>query len=98
MNHKDFLKIMEFPAEWSEWDMLPPELICLQLDGYEVGHELSPEYDRNGAFHWWLNKNPPMSKEEIKKLYELTYLDSDQIMAGDVRRYIELLPDFVANN
>lgn len=94
IDHEKFLEVMNFPKEWIEWNMLPPELVQLQVNGYEVGHENSSEHDRNGAFHWWLKKKPQMSKGEINKLYRLTFLDPDQLMASDVRRYIEALPDF----
>lgn len=77
---------MSFPDEWLEYDMYPDELFIIQFDGYEIGNEDGSEHDRNGAFHWWLKKKP--NKEELMKLTRLTFLDSEQLMAEDVRSYI----------
>ena len=86
MTHEDFMLLMQFPVEWSEWGMIPDELACVQLENYEEGHENSPEHDRNGAFHWWLKRNP--SKAQVSKLLKLSRLDPDQLMAQDARKYI----------
>jgi len=77
---------MLFPKEWVEWDMLPDELMEIQIKGYEPGHEDASEHDRNGAFHWWLKRNP--TKEQLTKLLKLTYLDPDPLMGKDIRSYI----------
>lgn len=88
MNTKEFVSLMQFPQEWLEWEMIPLELARIQLEGYESGHESAPEHDRNGAFHWWLKKSPPPTEAELLKILKLTYLDPDQLMASDVRKYI----------
>jgi hypothetical protein len=89
MTINEYLQLMEFPKEWIEWEMLPDELRKLMLSSYEPGHENGAEHDRNGAFHWWLKKSPPPTREELIKLGELSYLDPDELMAADVRRYIK---------
>lgn len=86
MTHDDFLKIMKFPKEWMEWNMIPKDLADMQVNNYSPGHENASEHDRNGAFHWWLKRNP--TKVQLEQLLELTYLDPDPIMAEDARKYI----------
>lgn len=92
MNKEQFLKLMHFPVEWNSYGMYPDSLFQEQLRGYQPGHEDGAEHDRNGAFHWWLRKNP--TKEQLMKLTELTFLDPDPMMASDVRRYIKVAHAF----
>lgn len=82
----EFVNLMRFPPEWDAWGMYPQELFELQLSTYEPGNEDSSEHHRNGAFHWWLRKNP--SSEAIGKLIDLTYLDPDPHLGDDVRNHI----------
>ncbi|KPC50711.1 hypothetical protein [Amantichitinum ursilacus] len=86
MNKTEFLKLLKYPAEWQKYAMYPDELFNEQLIGYEPGHEDGSEHDRSGAFHWWLKRNP--TTEPLMVLAELTLVDPDQMMAGDVRTYI----------
>lgn len=86
MTKKEFLVLMRFPPEWLHLGMYPDELWMSQLAGYKPGHEQAPEHDRNGAFHWWLSKEP--DKQTLVKLTVLAEKDPDQIMADDVRNYI----------
>lgn len=86
MNKEQFLTLMKFPQQWAEWDMYPDELANIQLAGYEPGNENGSEHDRNGAFHWWLKREP--GKETLIKLVKLSYLDPDQMLGDDVRKYI----------
>lgn len=86
----DYLEVMEFPKEWVSLGMLPVDLLDHLIACYLPGNEASSEHDRNGAFHWWLNKSP--DREVLLKLIELSFLDPDQIMASDVRRYIFASP------
>ena len=89
---QEFLKLMQFPNEWVELDMYPPdkEFFKGQLDAYEPGQEKASEHFRNGAFHWWLKRNP--SKATLKKLAMLVNVDSYKPMADDVRKYIAKSP------
>ncbi len=86
MTKNKFMELMRFSEEWEKSGMYPDELFLDQFNGYEPGHEEGAEHDRNGAFHWWLKKDP--SKEELIILTRLTFLDPDQHMAEDVRSYI----------
>lgn len=86
MTKAEFAKLMRYPSQWILWDLYPDELFEAQLRIYRPGDENGAEHDRNGAFHWWLKKRPGV--DVVRKLYELTLLDEDQIMAGDVRRHI----------
>ena len=86
MTKTELVQLMKFPKEWVEWNMLPDELIEIQIKGYKPGHENGSEHNRNGAFHWWLKNNP--SKEQLVKLVKLTYLEPDRLMGEDVRSYI----------
>jgi hypothetical protein len=81
-----YLEMMEFPARWREYDLLPEELIDPLMASYQPGMESASEHDRNSVFHWWLRQSP--SKDLLMKLVELSFLDPDQVMAGDVREYI----------
>lgn len=89
-----FLELMRFPAQWNEWEMYPDELFQVQRNFYQPGNEVGAEHDRCGAFHWWLKKCP--SKDQLRKLVELSYLDQDQLMAEDVRRHIRQAKNFDA--
>ncbi len=88
MNHSDWLKLMQFPPEWTAWCLIPSELAGLQLSGYESGHEGASEHDRHGAFQWWLKQNP--SLEVLVQLTQLSWLDPDQLMAQYVRDCIAM--------
>lgn len=92
MNKHEFLEKMNFPIEWEIYDMYPDELYLWQFKHYQEGDEQGSEHDRNGAFHWWLKRNP--NKKEIALLIKLTYLDPDQLMANDVRNYIRLVKNY----
>jgi len=87
MNKYEFLSLMKFPPEWQEWGLYPDELFLGQLDLYKPGDERGSEHDRNGAFHWWLKRQP--DSDILRKLLLLTHMDCDQVMAADARRYIE---------
>ncbi len=86
MTHTDWLKLMQFPREWTVWQLIPAELAAVQLSGYERGHEQAPEHDRHGAFQWWLKRSP--SSEVLVQLAQLSWLDPDQPMAQYVRECI----------
>ena len=45
MTKDEFLELMNFPRQWDEWGMLPDELLEIQLNGYESGHENTAEHD-----------------------------------------------------
>lgn len=87
MEKKQFLMQMHFPVEWLTFDLYPDELFIGQIESYQADNdgEFSEHY-RNGAFHWWLKRNP--TKEVLMKLIHLTFLDLEQLMADDVRSYI----------
>lgn len=86
LSKEEFLKKMNFPKEWLDWGMYPDELFEGQMALYQPGDEEGSEHDRNGAFHWWLKRNP--SKEQLKKLIALSFLEPDVSVGGDVRHYI----------
>lgn len=94
MEKSGFLKLMGYPAEWEHWNMYPDELFEMQLSRYESGHEQGAEHDRNGAFHWWIKKRP--TKDQLRKLINLTYLDPDPPMAEDVRAHLRKLDNYEA--
>jgi hypothetical protein len=86
MTRSDFLSLMHFPIEWDRYGMYPDELFEWQISGYQPGHEEASEHDRNGAFHWWLRRNP--SKSELEKLIRLARLDPEAALGEDVRGYL----------
>jgi hypothetical protein len=86
MSKEQFSKLMGFPNEWLQWDMYPDELFIAQAALYKPSDEQASEHDRNGAFHWWLKREP--SKDVLRKLVLLSYLDPDSEMGSDVRQYI----------
>ena len=87
MRKADFLSLMRFPPEWEEWGLYPDELFLEQLKLYRAGDEAGSEHDRNGAFHWWLKREPGL--KVLEQLLQLAMLDGDQVMAADARRYID---------
>ena len=84
MTKTEFIKLMQYPREWLEWDMLPDELIDSQIAEYESDVEPSPERYRNAAFHFWLRTKP--SKETLLKLIRLSYLDPEPLMSYCLRK------------
>lgn len=86
MTHTEWLQLMQFPAEWTAWGLIPAELAEMQLARYEPGHEQSPEHDRHGAFQWWLARHPV--QDTLVKLARLTWLDPDEPMGAYVRERI----------
>jgi hypothetical protein len=81
-----FARLMRYPEEWLRAGMLTDVLYKAQLARYRWGDERAAEHDRSGAFHWWLQR--VRTRSQLKKLLELSYLDPDQWMAADIRRYI----------
>jgi hypothetical protein len=77
---------MGYPEEWLRSGMFTDAIYVAQLARYKWGDERAAEHDRNGAFHWWLKRVRKSS--QLRKLLDLSYLDPDQWMAADVRRYI----------
>jgi hypothetical protein len=92
MTKLEFLQVMKFPKEWDDWGLYPDELFEIQVAHYKPGHENGSEHDRNGAFHWWLCKEP--NSETLIKLVKLTHLDPDPLMAADIRSYIRKAKHF----
>jgi hypothetical protein len=84
MTRNEFICLMQYPPEWEEWGMLTEELMDIQIGGYYPGSEKASEHFRNGAFHYWLSKNP--SKEVLIKLAKLSFLDPDTLMAEWLRK------------
>ena len=66
--------------------MYPEELFQWYLSRYKRGQERGSEHVRNGAFHWWLKRQP--TREELANLLRLAALDPDASMGNDVRQYI----------
>jgi hypothetical protein len=67
------------PAE----EVIDAGQFAVQIASYLPGDEDAPEHHRNGAFHWWLRKDP--IADLLSKLVDLTYLDPDPLMGDDVR-------------
>jgi hypothetical protein len=86
MTKAEFLALMRFPTEWETLGMYPDDLFSWQRAGYVPGHEQGAEHDRNGAFHWWLRRQP--SKHQLTNLVRLAALDPDPMLANDLRQYI----------
>lgn len=94
MTKADFIKLMDYPEAWLSDGMYPDELFRAQLALYKPGDEKGAEHDRNGAFHWWLRRNP--TKAELTKLLQLASLDPDVHMARDAVSYMVKAPAFDA--
>ena len=83
---------MNYPREWITSEMLTDALYEGQIARYKWGDERGAEHDRNGAFHWWLGQSP--TRTQLKTLLRLSYLDPDQWMAADARRYLRSQANF----
>lgn len=84
MTRNEFIRLMQYPREWGEWDMLPDELIDAQMAEYQSGGERASERYRNAAFHFWLGRRP--GKEILLKLIKLSYLDPDPLSSYAFRK------------
>lgn len=95
MDKAGFIRLMDYPKEWSDWGYLPDTYIGDQIrdwlsehgaDQPNSGEVAGSEHYRFGAFLYWLKQEPQTG--QLEKLLALTYLDKDQVMANDVRRMI----------
>lgn len=84
MTKNEFVKLMHYPREWVEWDLLPDELIDAQTAAYYPGGERDSASYRNAAFHFWLRTRP--SKDILLKLIKLSYLDPEPLMSYCLRK------------
>lgn len=84
MTKEEFIKLMQYPREWVEWGMLPDELLDEQIAEYELRRGRASEHYRNGAFHFWLRREP--SKDVLLKLIKLSFFDPDPLMAYSLRK------------
>lgn len=84
MTKQEFIKLMQYPREWVEWDMLPDEMLNRQIANYGAGGERASGCCRNDAFHFWLRGTP--SKDVLLKLIRLSFLDPDPLMAYSLRK------------
>jgi hypothetical protein len=94
MTKNEFLDLMSFPKEWNSLGMYPDELFEWQVTHYQVGHEEAAEHDRNGAFHWWLRRNP--TRDQLERLLRLAIIDPDAHLRSDVLRHIRAAAVFDA--
>jgi hypothetical protein len=92
MQLKEYLKLMEFPQEWGDWEMVPESFASLQASQCELGDENAPEHDRHGMFQWWLRQEPDATK--LVLLARLSWLDPDEPMAASVRKAISKQTNF----
>ncbi|MDP4078346.1 hypothetical protein [Acidovorax sp. A1169] len=92
MNKTEFLQLMRFPNEWLSSGMYVDDLFVWQLAGYAPGHEEGAEHNRNGAFHWWLRKNP--DKRSLSRLLDLAAADPDPLLGLDVLLHLEKSPHY----
>ena len=94
MDRTEYLRLMQFPAEWENWGMIPDEWLAGAIESYEQGMEDASEHARHGAFQWWLKRRP--TSDELVVLARLSLIDSDQAMAGFVREGIRRAESFSA--
>ncbi len=92
MTKEAFLSLMQFPKEWLALGMYRDELFMIQSKSYVKGNEESSEHFRFGAFLWWVSIKP--SKKELAHLIRLSFLDTDDLMAADARRYLRSCENF----
>lgn len=89
MDRESYLLLMDFPPEWSDWNMLPDHVIEGLIASYEPGHEHASEHDRHGVFQWWIHMGG--SEAQLVALARLTWLDPDELMGNYVRECMEAL-------
>lgn len=83
ITEEDFVKLMQYPQVWLEWNMLPKIVVENQLREYQPGDERGSEHYRNSAFQFWLRG--PATEEQLLKLVKLTTLDPETIMEKYIR-------------
>lgn len=79
MTRDEFIRLMQYPPEWREWDMLPGPLIDAQIAEYLSGRQHAPAHYRNAACHFWLQRQP--EKDTLLNLIRLSYLDPDPLVS-----------------
>lgn len=95
MTKAEYLALLDFPDAWLSLDMFPDELFGEQTRHGFPTHSDGAEHHRNGAFHWWLRRDP--DKETLARLITLSFVDPDPLMASDVRGYIRKCTAFDAD-
>jgi hypothetical protein len=83
MDRESYLRLMEFPPEWSEWGMLPEQVIDNLIKSYRPGSENGAEHDRHGVFQWWIRMGA--TEYQFVALARLSWLDPDELMGNYVR-------------
>ena len=91
MTLDQYLALMQFPAEWQLWKLLPVEFAQQQMALYRAGDEAAPEHDRHGVFQWWLRREP--MPDVLIQLACLSWLDPDPLMGRHVRECISAQPN-----
>lgn len=94
MTKDEYMKLMNFPKEWSEFNLFPEELFQEHLDYYNPGSENASAHVRAGVFSWWLRQEP--TKEQLSKLVTLAFFDPDQFIANHIRSSIKYAKNFDA--
>jgi hypothetical protein len=83
MNRETYIGLMKFPSEWSEWEMLPGDIIDLQISEYRPGQESASEHARHGVFQWWIRMGA--TEKQLVSLARLSWIDPDPPMGNYVR-------------
>jgi len=92
MTNDEYLELMQFPAEWKEWNLVPDdEFIRTHILSLRPGEEHAPEHYRHEAFHYWLSRMP--AADILEKLANLTFVDPDAEMAESIRAEILKQPN-----
>jgi hypothetical protein len=89
MDRESYLRLMHFPPEWSDWNMLPDNVIDGLVASYEPGHENASEHDRHGVFQWWIRMGA--TEDQLVALARLAWLDPDEPMGNYVRECMDKL-------
>jgi len=92
MNTDEYLELMQFPAEWKEWNLVPDDdFIKNHILSLKPHEEHTPEHYRHEAFHYWLAQLPAV--EVLEKLTNLALADPDQKLGESIRAEILKQPN-----
>jgi len=90
MRVDEYFELMSFSPDWKTLDMLPPsDFVQVLIDTYEPGMENASEHDRNGCFHYWLQRE--LTEIQLTNLKHLAKHDPDKALCSDILQRLQNL-------
>jgi hypothetical protein len=77
----DAIRALGYAPQWSEFGLLPDEVLAAQLEAFQRGDDRNTEHFRYASFRRLLKAEGPLSDELVRQYLQLVELDPDELMA-----------------